>query len=253
MSHLEITTILPCTNACKFCPQEVLLEAYGDNNPELDFWTFGLLLDKIPKDVQIHFSGFSEPFLNRSSSLMMAHAYRMGYKLSLYSTLVGLIYNDLYFLKGIEFDGITIHVPDDWNFTVDNIDDWLVNYNVFASYFKIDSAAYYIGNADDKISKRFHKADNHCLTSRCNNVNRDVIPRVKRITGNINCVSGGHAPVLLPNGDVVICCMDWGLKHKLGNLCSDSWEDLFNSEKFKKVQASWADESIETICRYCRR
>ena len=255
MSHIEIVTVVPCTNACRFCPQDVLAQAYGNNNPELDFYTFGLLLDKIPKDVGIHFSGFSEPFLNRSTSLMMAHAYRMGYKLSLFSTLIGLTANDIHFMKGIEFKGITIHVPDDWNFVVEDIDDWIVNFNVFSSYFKVDSAAYYIGNADERILKKcnVYKASDGCLTSRCNNVNPFVVPHVKRIKGKINCVSGGQAFGMLPNGDVVVCCMDFGLKHKIGNLCNDSWEDLFNSEEYKKITASWTDESIETICRYCRR
>jgi hypothetical protein len=36
--------------------------------------------------------------------------------------------------------------------------------------------------------------------------------------------------VLLPNGDVVLCCMDYSIKHKLGNLLVDDYYDLFKSD-----------------------
>ena len=33
--------------------------------------------------------------------------------------------------------------------------------------------------------------------------------------------------VLLPNGDVVLCCMDYDNKHIIGNLVTQSYEELF--------------------------
>jgi hypothetical protein len=33
--------------------------------------------------------------------------------------------------------------------------------------------------------------------------------------------------VLLPNGDVVLCCMDYNLKHIIGNLLKESYKDIF--------------------------
>lgn len=56
--------------------------------------------------------------------------------------------------------------------------------------------------------------------------------------------------VLLPSGEVVLCCNDYGLKYKLGNLLIDSYKNLFKSENYKKVikkQTSGED----VICRYC--
>lgn len=255
MGHVEITTVIPCINACRFCPQGVLLSAYKDDIGDLTLINFTQLLSKIPKNYNIHFSGFSEPFLNRDSSKMIAHASNQGYSVSLFSTLVGLTQEDVYIMEDVKWEGITLHVPDDWNFIVDDIDEWIEHYKLFTSYFKVKSANYYIGNADEKVLSQCNvqKTSNGCLTSRCNNVNPDVIPHIERIKGDINCISGGHTPVLLPNGDMIICCMDWGLKHKLGNLFQDSFEDLFNSNEFNKIKASWTDESIDSICRYCRR
>jgi hypothetical protein len=253
MGHIEITTIIPCTNACRFCPQEVLVSAYDKKEiKELTFYEFAGLLEKIPKTYGIHFSGFSEPFLNSKSSKMIAYAYELGYHVSIFSTLVGLTAEDVDIMKDVRFNGITLHVPDDWNFITDTA-EWINNYKLFTSYFNVDSANYYIGDVDPHVAScNVHKASAQCLNSRCNNVNPFVVPHVKRIKGKILCVGGGRCPVLLPNGDTVICCMDWGLKHKTGNLYKDSFEDLFRNE-FNKIKESWDDEKIETICRYCQR
>ena len=35
--------------------------------------------------------------------------------------------------------------------------------------------------------------------------------------------------VLLPNGDIVLCCQDFGLKHILGNIFKDSYEEIIPS------------------------
>jgi hypothetical protein len=41
--------------------------------------------------------------------------------------------------------------------------------------------------------------------------------------------------------------MDYGLKHKLGNLLTDSYESLHESDYFKKI----LNREIETICDEC--
>ena len=57
--------------------------------------------------------------------------------------------------------------------------------------------------------------------------------------------------VLLPNGDVQLCCMDFGLKHKLGNLNVDTYLDLYHSKEFLRVMEAMSDESEYLICRKC--
>jgi len=36
--------------------------------------------------------------------------------------------------------------------------------------------------------------------------------------------------VLLPNGDVVLCCMDYNLKHIIGNLLTQTYEEIFQGK-----------------------
>ena len=56
--------------------------------------------------------------------------------------------------------------------------------------------------------------------------------------------------VLLPNGDVYLCCMDYELKHRLGNLFLDDYKSLqVKREKIKRLLV----EDDDVICRKCIR
>lgn len=39
--------------------------------------------------------------------------------------------------------------------------------------------------------------------------------------------------VMLPNGDVYLCCMDYSLKHKLGNIFETNFNDLTRKSQYK--------------------
>src|SRR5207247_553993 len=59
--------------------------------------------------------------------------------------------------------------------------------------------------------------------------------------------------VLLPNGDVVLCCMDYSLKHRLGNLLQQSYEDLFLSPELARLRVENARPGFSkcTLCKSC--
>jgi hypothetical protein len=57
--------------------------------------------------------------------------------------------------------------------------------------------------------------------------------------------------VLLPNGDVVLCCMDWSAEHVLGNLRRDRFEDLYQSETFRRVLRGLRKPGVDVLCRTC--
>jgi radical SAM protein with 4Fe4S-binding SPASM domain len=255
-SALEITTIFPCSNACKFCPQDKWRNVYQGKH-RLTYDEFCKVLEKIPKHVRIDFSGFSEPFLNRESSLMMQRAYQRGYQVTLYTTLVGFRQDDLDIIKDIRFSACQLHVPDDKIFKASDEDKWLEAYKLFARHVHYDTALYYLGSLSSKIKNELPnvRGINSVLT-RANNVRPDIAPPLLRSKGVIKCWSSGNRfnqNVMMPNGDVYLCCMDWSLKHKLGNLFEQSYEEFHQSEEYQKICRSMSDESIETICRYCER
>lgn len=57
--------------------------------------------------------------------------------------------------------------------------------------------------------------------------------------------------VLLPDGTVVLCCMDFGLKHPLGNLLTDNYDDIIAKKEYQSIISAMSDEKVDIICRKC--
>ena len=59
--------------------------------------------------------------------------------------------------------------------------------------------------------------------------------------------------VLLPNGDVVLCCMDYNLVHILGNLLTQTYEEIMQGKPLQDLIA--INEAPEyskcSICKAC--
>ena len=187
---IEITTNLPCPNMCSYCPQRVLGQAY-EGIKILTLENFKQILSNIPKEVIIDFAGFSEPFVNPESAEMMMYAHLQGYKVMVWTTLVGFTEEDRKLIESIPFLNFSVHdigrgIKKDYPF-VTSI-DVIVNK---------DSRAGNLFPVDKKTSV------NGCIRSSEYKIN-----------------------VMLPNGDVVLCCQDYGLKHRLGNLLETNYNKL---------------------------
>lgn len=250
---MEITVSFPCVNACAFCPQDKWRSAYQGKN-RLTFDEFRELLEKIPRKVRLDFSGFSEPFANREASLMMRHAHRQGYRVGLFTTLVGLREEDVQIIKDVPFYPCNLHVPDDVNFKVRDEERWLGSFRLFAKHVLFDNAVYHIGNVSPAVMREVARVRLFPTLTRSNNVDPEVSKPLPRRTGPIGCPGSKDRfdrNVMMPNGDVYLCCMDWSLKHRLGSLATQSYEELFQSEEFRAILQGMNDESVESICRYC--
>ncbi len=60
-----------------------------------------------------------------------------------------------------------------------------------------------------------------------------------------------YANVLMPNGDLQLCCMDYGLEEHLGNLGEASYRDIIRGERFAGVIARLNDPNGKILCRRC--
>lgn len=112
MRTLEITTRIGCKNKCSYCPQDKLISSYKDEKKIMSFEDFKLLLNNVPKNVKIEFSGFSEAFLNKESSKMMKYSIELGYITEIYTTLQGFNNNDLNELNNVNFHRVCFHQYD---------------------------------------------------------------------------------------------------------------------------------------------
>jgi hypothetical protein len=71
------------------------------------------------------------------------------------------------------------------------------------------------------------------MLSRAGNIEGKMdVPTPTKLKGPIRCRSCNdllNHNVLLPNGDVLLYCMDYGMKHILGNLLSVDYASLFEN------------------------
>ena len=248
--HIEITTRIGCRANCTFCPQSKLLESYKDDTKVLSFDSFKKYLHKIPKNIDIHFSGMAEPFLNPDAMRMIMHSVFQGYNVSIFTTLQGLTLQQYEQLLVLDFDMFCVHIADDHGHT---------NIKVDEKYIELLD---YINKHKPKAKKFWHqchgvphKGIRHLITmvdaymiDRAGNVEHEMFTKTE-IEGKFICTAGDfNQNILLPNGDVVLCCMDYGLEHFLGNLNDCSYFELNKSRLYDAM-----DGKCKALCHKCNR
>jgi peroxiredoxin family protein len=218
---------------------------------------FRTVLGKIPKSVCIDFSGFSEPWLNQECTEMVLYANDLGYEVSVFTTAVGMNISDFEKIKAISFKRFCLHLPDIEGYAKIKLDnnylktlDAIINGNV--RNFDLMTMGTLPKQIRKMIGKRISPTK---MVSRAGNLrSQNGIKNPSRLTGVIRCRSCGdlfNHNVLLPNGDVVVCCYDFGLQHILGNLIKSDYNSLFTGETFQELQKGLNDDSVELLCRYC--
>ncbi|MFQ5647384.1 MAG: SPASM domain-containing protein [bacterium] len=253
-SVMEITTGIGCKVACTYCPQDRLIKAYRGKSSRMSLEAFKTCVDKIPPAVDIHFSGMYEPMLNPDWTRMLLYAHERGHLVKISSTLAGMNSADIDLLETIPLKNLKIHLPADEereNIKVD--ENYLQLFNkLVRSSIKIKYSLHgerihsrvkpFIGNKDIKPSVTCSRAGNK-------EIDTQTLPRRKR--GVICCRRELRHNVLLPDGEVILCCMDYGMRHVLGNLVSSDYDSLFRGREFLSVEKGLTDESLDILCRRC--
>lgn len=255
---MEITTKVGCEVNCTYCPTHKLVKAYAkrSNISLMSFAVFKTCLDKIPLDVAIHFSGMCEPWLNPECTKMLLCAYNKGHGIVVYSTLKGMSLADVDLFQSIPFQTFIIHLPSCDPYENIKVDDHYLSVLGKISESTIKARYIFFGkdvHTSAKSLLRNKNIEHRPLHTRAGNVMIKNIPMPLRRQGAIRCKAGGlRHNVLLPNGDVLLCCMDYGMKHVLGNLISDDYVALFKSNEFLKIKNGMKDNSLDILCRYCK-
>lgn len=247
MGRLEITTHIGCPVDCLDCPQKLLRSVYKGKNT-MDFEDYKKAIDKVPQGTRIDFSGMCEPFVNKNCADMILYAYEKGFPIALYSTLQGATMEDWDKLKDVGYEICTIHLPDT---------DGRSHFNITPEYLKVlqkwNAHFYSIhGRLDERVKPFLHHYNFITyMHDRAGNVEcRDHIS----IDPNrrLWCVTSGREMnhnVLLPNGEVIMCCMDYGMTGRFGNLFTQSYEEVLGSDEAKRMRATL--DQGESICRHC--
>ena len=227
ITTLEITTTVPCVNKCPYCPQRVLIEAYSGQKA-MDMAMFKAALKKLPH-AKIHFSGFAEPFGHPDCINFILEAYRTGHKIGVYTNGMHIRPRDMDILSLLTIEPFVLHVPPSYEVECSKAHEKL-------NEKKIKHDIYFVGHNQEVVSRagNIGKPDN----------------ALSGIIGG--CTDNRHRqPVLLPDGTLALCCMDYGLRHVIGNILSDSIDDIH--KKQEEIVTMWRVKNSKILCRGCNR
>jgi len=261
---LEFTTSIPekgCVVDCAFCPQRTLEKSYtGQRMMTLD--NFKSVVDKLPKEIRVTFAGFTEPWLNKNCTDMLLYADEKGHPISVFTTGIGMKVEDVYRLKDVPYagnpnGGFVLHLPDQ---------ERIAKHPVTSNYIKVLEAFrevcgeiqnFYtmsMGPVLDDVKHIFPQASVPEFWSRAGNLMGEAMlkPELYNLKDQFKSIYHGESPktcgcledlyhnIVLPNGDVSLCCMDYGLKHILGNIYEQSYEEVIPKTK-----------TCFNLCRFC--
>ncbi len=261
---LLITTGIGCSNLCAYCPQVTLENAYAkiSHIKKMKLDTFEKCLDKLNNDVHIHFNGFTEPWLNPECTKMILYAYKHKFSIKVSTTLMGMEFEDINLIKNIPFIKFAVHLPDDKGLTKIAVNEKylsiltkLIDSNINNTVFHIHKGISGPENAHYKVMRILREnnitPDNRWIITRAGNIEIEGIPSRKKLTCDLLKCYRLNMNVLLPNGDVALCCMDWGLNHIIGNLLNMDYDMLFQTDEYNKIIRGYSDETLNILCRYC--
>jgi len=272
MPTLEITTMVGCPLTCTFCPQDSLKTAYSKHSDKYMSWeTFRTILAKVPKTVRIDFSGMAEPWANQYATDMLRLTLQSGYQVAIYTTLYGMsVENSVYIINELipqfkpQIEIICLHLPDanmnmrgykgspEYRQVLTNF----LNADYPVQAMTMDKSGQMHPDLVD-IVPRLGDWNGH---SRAGSLGEEQTKKVgaaipPRNEFRVSCKSTAFYDhnVLLPDGSVCLCCMDYNLKVRLGSLLTQDYYDLFISDELNKLRIlnQKPEFSKCSICKSC--
>ena len=269
--------MIGCPLMCNYCPQDSLRDAYGDDVKYMSLADFKTIVDKLPLNVRLDFSGQAEPWVNPECTDMFEYAMQKGFRTAIFTTL----YNwdeatvhrmgKLLFNYARQIDIVKIHFPDDQG----NMKGWKPseewNY-AFAGVTAVVQAAVIHYEAMTMSDHGVHPAiqnlpgvgvshswsiaaHDRAGTLDTDSVKEQPIAFSPKHNYPVKCSKTDlyNQGVLLPNGEVLLCCMDYDKKHVMGNLLEQDYADLPTNPAMKRLLELnalpyYTDESL---CKSC--
>mgnify|MGYP001474531428 CR=1 FL=1 len=265
---LEVTTTIGCPVACVYCPQKALRNTYAHRSgasKSMSLVDFEVYLSSVPTSVDVHFSGYSEPWSNADCTEMIRHSVGKGHRTAIFTTLALTTIADLMQLNEWQLKRFVVHLPDmDGLMPIKNIKKYTEKLAALASLSRIPAEFMAIGRVHPECAAIVEsiREDRTCLT-RVDNLSPEQLDRARqshvvsrsnlvRHHGPIACMKNRtYQNVLLPDGTVTLCCMDYSMSEVIGNLRSVSYTSLHDNAQFRSVRDAMLSNDGDVICRKC--
>lgn len=269
---LEITTMIGCPLMCTFCPQPKLKAKYSSSNKYLKLDDLKIILSKLPRNTRIDFSGMAEPWANPSCTDFLEFVISEGFTVAIYTTLYGMDpthaerISKLLIRNDKQVETFVLHLPDangnmkGWRYS----EEWEQTYRIISN---MNLSCGVQKMTMDRTGKIHPDVPNSDAYKNEITIEFDPISRAGSLSGDqvyveaprndfpLTCKSTPFYDrnVLLPNGDIVLCCMDYELKHIIGNLLEMDYEELFNTKQFRSLVSMNEEHGFNkcSICKSC--
>lgn len=270
--HIEITMDIGCANMCDYCPQDLFINTYfnkyGKNSERhMTLENIKKYFSTIPKDLEVHFAGFSEPLVGDEFLDILQWLTGEGYKSTIFTKLNGVELKVLKKAIEIGVEAVNIHITDNNNRTLIKEDESYIDKISKAlrilKHKDVYTMVTCLGEVSENLKEVLNKYDSislnigsNFINGRAGQVKREYINETEYRTNSIDCCKSLNRNlkfnVLLPNGIVTLCCMDFGLNHILGNLKEQSYEEVHNRDMANHVRERMEDiDKGDIICRHC--
>lgn len=259
---LEISVRVGCALYCDYCPQDSYVQNYSDKyqNKErvLSEETFFAAMANVPSSTLIKWTGFTEPLASPFFPRFVQHLKDKGHGQDISTTLVGNKESVEWFSNHLEYFGnITLHLPDDSKLmkakvneayvaTLDHIfsesqrlgfdEDRLVCFLIGDNFHPdVQASMDRAKKAGGLSALQIHRAQ--VLNTRNQNIDVEKL-NIGNVTERHHAAEKSSKPhycsyrrlnqgVMLPNGHVALCCQDYNMDFVLGDLKTQSLNELY--------------------------
>ncbi len=210
-NFLEITTAGQCSVHCTtYCPWEVYRREFSAPARMMSVPEFSKILAGTPRDYVIAFAGFCEPLDNPDCLTMIEMAHDAGYELALLTTLSGFS-GDIERIARIPFVDLCLHLPDCYGHA---------RIKMGESY-----GAQIVRLMTTQRRLTFSIMNDAFTTNRREDIARGRPPRRFWLPRTCDAKRRNQF-VVVPDGRVFYCCVDFALSHPIGNLYESSLADI---------------------------
>lgn len=258
ITRVELTTKIGCPCMCDYCAQDKILDKYNSNQKELTLENVKKYFETIPKPTIVSIAGFSEPLRAKEIAEIIRFLKEDGRTVWVFTTLYDVDKSTIRKVFSIPNLFVRFHLPDTNGYTNIKLTPELVkNYETAIRLIKINNSNYASCCWGDTPTELVHitrdiehETDLRLLTDFAGNVSLDWLPPSKPKLGKIECGRCDHRHIL-PDGRISLCAQDWSLEYVIGDLNTQSYNEITKSEPYITYCANRLTEDGETLCRLC--
>ena len=274
-NSLEITSSIGCAMMCDYCPQKLItsVSTLDKNNSKLDLDKFKLFVENIPKNTKISWTGYTEPLLHENFDKFVLYLKDKNFIQKISTTMHGFTKSQEFMSKFNGFEEINFHLPDNENLMKLKVTDKYLSHlrNAIIYQSSINKKKVKIQVIGENFEKNVEKLINDLLdknillkeninitqkiSSRSDSLDKQQLSSLnfkkyelqsKNVSTN-NILSSKkkyyycsvkrlNKSVLIPDGKLNICCMDYSLNGIVGDLNDQKLKDIykFKNEDFRK-------------------